>query len=484
MGNPVESPTSVERRRQPGGRLLRALYLGVILLVAAGLRFWGLDRASLWYDEVVTMRVARSSGLIALVERLDQIDGTRAPLHPIVLQAWLRVFGPTDLAGRSFSALCGLATVVVIYVLGRVAFNLATGRWAAWMAAVCPPLVYYSQEVRMYAWLVLSSCLSWLVFLSFRTASKPAVCLVYWLLLTSLVYSHPLGLFMVAAHGLAYLLVRRSLTLSPFWWLAIQCAVIVSIAPWLGRYLDRATDYPMPRHSLRFLLAVPIEYIGGNSWVLAICGTIIVFGLLSHERTAGRLRLTLSNPAENLTFITWAAAPPVLMYLYSYLAQPIFGPPRYHLYIAPAYLILLGHGLSQLPAAIRWPAAAGAAVLSLSLLQNYTQAVKADWRGLAEWLMFRENQGRGEDSPGRQTIVVHPSDPRFPREQLEAARYYLSSRYRVVGAGESTRAPGVEHFATIYDVYCLTKPWDFKGAKPDDQLFEGLRVRGTDMTGP
>ena len=119
-------------------------------------RFWGLDGTSLWYDEVVTMQVARTAGPAALVERLDQIDGTRAPLHPLVLQVWLRVFGSSDLAGRSFSALCGLGTVAVIYVLGVRAFDETTGRWAAWLAAVCPPLVYYSQEARMYAWLVLS----------------------------------------------------------------------------------------------------------------------------------------------------------------------------------------------------------------------------------------------------------------------------------------------------------------------------------------
>ena len=132
------------------------------------------------------MRLALTAGPVALVERLDQIDGSRAPLHPLFLQAWLRVFGPTDLAGRSFSALCGLAAVAVIYLLGRFAFDERTGRWAAWLAAVCPPLVYYSQEVRMYAWLVLLTCVSWLVFLSFRRSAKPAQCLIYWLLLTSL----------------------------------------------------------------------------------------------------------------------------------------------------------------------------------------------------------------------------------------------------------------------------------------------------------
>ncbi len=187
------------------------LRLVVILLVALILRCWELDRTSLWYDEVITMRVARADNPAALIARLDQLDGTRAPLHPLLLQAWLRVFGWSDLAGRSFSVFCGLVTVWVIFVLGRRAFDDATGRWAAWLAAVCPPLVYYSREARMYAWLVLLTCLSWLVLLSFRHTARRTQCLPYGLLLIALVYSHPVGLFMVAAHGLAYLLVRSCL---------------------------------------------------------------------------------------------------------------------------------------------------------------------------------------------------------------------------------------------------------------------------------
>jgi mannosyltransferase len=478
MVDPSEITAVAERQYLPHWVGLRTLHLGIIVLLGVGLRFWGLGSTSLWYDEVVTMQVARTAGPAALVERLDQIDGTRAPLHPIVLQAWLRVFGTSDLAGRSFSAVCGLGTLAVIYLLGRLAFDEITGRWAAWLAAVCPPLVYYSQEARMYAWLVLLSCASWLLFLSFRTSAQAAQFLLYWLVLTSLVYCHPLGLFMVAAHGLSYLLVRTYLRLTPKWWSTIQTALIVSIMPWLGRYMDHGTDYPMPRHPIRFLAAVPIEYVGGNSVVLVICVAIIVFGVLSRQNAGRWPWLTVSYPAENLVFITWATVPPLLMFLYSQFAQPIFGPPRYHLFIAPAYLILLAHGLSRLPTAIRWPLVASALVLSLLLLQNYQQALKADWRGLAVWLKSHESQGRAGVSPsGHSTIVVHPSDPRFPREQLAAAQYYLSPQSRVIPDGELSTIINADTLQTVYEVYCLAKPGKAGAADPDAPAFYGLCVK-------
>ena len=158
MVDPPEIIADYQPRGPSNPGALPFLIPAIIVSVAACLRLWTLDSTSLWYDEIVTMRVARADGPGALVERLDQIDGTRAPLHPLILQVWLRVFGPSDLAGRSFSAFCGLGTVAVIFLLGRLAFDEITGRWAAWLAAVCPPLVYYSQEARMYAWLVLVTC--------------------------------------------------------------------------------------------------------------------------------------------------------------------------------------------------------------------------------------------------------------------------------------------------------------------------------------
>ena len=180
----------------------------------------------------------------------------------------------------------------------------------------------------------------------------------------------------------------------------------------------------------------------------------------------------MSKLSEKVVLLTWSAVPPVLMYVYSYFFQPIFGPPRYHLFIAPAYLILLAHGLSKLPGLVRWPAAAVGLVLSLSLLWAgvYDRALKSDWRALARWL---EQQARAGGLRSPVTIVVHPSDPRFPRDQVEAARYYLAPKHVVVLAGES--AEPAEHSIT-YDAYCLGKAGD-ESAEPDAQIFSGLSVK-------
>jgi mannosyltransferase len=469
-GQGPETPEIVAsdpRRHQ----VARSLTLAGILTAAAILRFWHLGEASLWYDEVVTMRVARAGGLAAMVDCLDRVDGTRAPLHPMILRAWLALSGPSDLAGRAFSALCGLATVGLVYRIGRDAFDHRTGLWAAWLTAVCPPLVYYSQEARMYAWLVLLTASSWRMLLSFRHEAPAVRCVLYAVLLAALGYSHPLGLFMIGAHGLAFLVARRGLKLGFGRWLLIQLVVALALAPWLRRYLDHGTDYPIPRYSLKYLLAVPIEYVGGNSLVLAVCLGIVALGLLRLVRDpgGGRPRPTIDHPVENAILVVWAVAAPLAMYVDSHLGQPIFGPSRYHLFIAPAYLLLLAHGLTRLPSLLRWPLAAAGLALSLTLLHGYSPTLKADWRGLASWL-----DGRHPEAGTHQVVVaIHPSDPRFPREQVEAARYYLDDRYRVAAAGSDQEAGPLAR----YEIFCLTRPRPTPDDGPARQEFHGLIVR-------
>ena len=139
----------------------------------------------------------------ALFERLFEIDATRAPLHPLILEFWLKLFGTSEFAARSFSVLCGVATIILIYQIGSTAFDKRTGLWAAWLAAFSPVLIVYSREARMYAWLVLVTCACWRLLLALRESFTLARSVSYVLCLTALVYSHPLGLIMLAALLLA-----------------------------------------------------------------------------------------------------------------------------------------------------------------------------------------------------------------------------------------------------------------------------------------
>src|SRR5207244_4939163 len=130
-------------------------------VVATLLRFVDLGRLSLWYDEVVTMRIAREPNPLAALRLSSQIDASRGILHPLLLQGWLRLFGTSDAAGRAFSALCGVATVFIVYRIGRRLWDRHTRLWAAWLVAVRPLLVQYWRETRRYGFFALLAGFGW-----------------------------------------------------------------------------------------------------------------------------------------------------------------------------------------------------------------------------------------------------------------------------------------------------------------------------------
>ncbi len=317
--------------------MIRMLILLVILVIATGLRVWKLGELSFWYDEVVTMRVARAPTPDALIGRLVQTDATRAPLHPLLLQGWIRLFGPTEASARALSVLCGLLTVGLVWWIGRLVFEASTGLWAAWLAALSPLLVYYSREARMYSCLVAVTCLCWGLLFSLRNSAAWWKKAAYALSLAMLLYSHPLGLLMAGTLGLASLLFFRNGFGGWRGWLSTHGAALLIAAPWISRYFDHAPEFLSGRLPIRFLLGTPIGFIGGNFMVLGGLAGVIVFGFFRRRGS----RATFEDRAAPICLGLWLVAPPVLLYVYSWIKSPIFGPARYTVFVAPAFLILV-----------------------------------------------------------------------------------------------------------------------------------------------
>lgn len=401
-----------------------------ILFAATGLRVAHLGRPSLGYDEVVTMTLARQPSVSALLRMLPQIDATRAPLHPLILQAWLRLFGTSDVAGRSLSVVCGIAAIVLVYQLGCLFYDARTARWAAWLAATSPVLVQYSQETRMYAWLVLWACLAWLTLLSFRQSAGLARQVAFLACLLALVYSHPLGVFMVVALAAGYWANRTALQLSPLRWVGLHVVWALGFAAWVPHYLDHPPEIVFER-SWRLWIGWLIPFTGGNGkTMLLIFWPLCLLGLLSVSR---RVRVQLDGRLAATSLLAWLVIPPALLWLYSLVSHAIFGAPRYLLYVAPAYLLLVAHGLAKLPSPLRFGAAGVAVVLAGNMIgQNaLSPAVKIDWRSAAAILE--------EHAPGAPVAVFsqeRQSRALATHPDVVCLRYYLPATADVAAADE------------------------------------------------
>jgi uncharacterized membrane protein len=127
--------------------------------LAALLRFATLGVQSYHHDEIVTAsRVLRGD----FGHAMDAVGFSESapPLYYALAWFWTQLTGTGEFGLRSLSALAGVATVPVAYLVGLALRGRRTGLVAAALVAVNPMLLWYSQEARAYALLVLLCAVS------------------------------------------------------------------------------------------------------------------------------------------------------------------------------------------------------------------------------------------------------------------------------------------------------------------------------------
>src|SRR3954471_7598806 len=133
-------------------------------------RFTRIGHQSFWLDESYTVDLVQRS----LGDMLDGVSRTEStpPLFYVLAWLWAKLFGHGEAGLRSLSAVVGTLTVPVAWRAAREWFSGArAGLIAAALVAVNPFFVWYSQEARSYALLVLMAALS-LLFLG-RAVRSP-----------------------------------------------------------------------------------------------------------------------------------------------------------------------------------------------------------------------------------------------------------------------------------------------------------------------
>jgi len=139
----MRSPKTAAKTIYDRARIFASMPV-VIAIVALVLRLVTLDRESLWLDEVASLQYAVKSVENILFTRSDP----HPPLYYLLLHYWVAL-GQNEFILRLPSTMAGAASVLLLYWLVR-----EWGKWnasaSAWLLAMSPLHVLYSQEARMY----------------------------------------------------------------------------------------------------------------------------------------------------------------------------------------------------------------------------------------------------------------------------------------------------------------------------------------------
>ena len=287
----------MRHRLQDRATVITSILLLFITLLALGLRLFGLDAQSLWYDEAFSVYLARM-GLGEITARTAA--DIQPPLYYYLLHGWIRLLGDSERALRGLSLLFGVLTVPLMYAVAWQLFARLPGTYrrlagllAALLVAVSPLHVWYGQEARMYTLLtflcLLSSYLLLMVIpMTIRGENRwgtLALWAAYTLANIAALYTHYFAVFILGFQGLYLFLVWWEGGLRParliLGGLASLLVAALAFVPWLPNLVTRyGADLSYWPGRLKFaetLLDLVISFTGGES-VFESTGVLLAIG--------------------------------------------------------------------------------------------------------------------------------------------------------------------------------------------------------------
>lgn len=177
------------------------------MILAALLRFATLGVQSFSDDELFTVWLMKMS-FGHMLSTVPQTEAT-PPLFYVLEWVCARLFGFSELGIRILPALAGTVTVPVIYAAGARGASRRVGLAAAGFAAVDPFLVWYSQEARAYALMILLVAVGLMCLLAFARGGSRSSLAGWAVASAAALATHYFALFVVAPEILWLLVVGQ-----------------------------------------------------------------------------------------------------------------------------------------------------------------------------------------------------------------------------------------------------------------------------------
>ena len=317
----------------------------LLFIVAVVERVYGIDRQSLWSDELYA--VIASYKPFAGAWRM-MVDDSHPPGYLSFMYATLPITGYSDFGVRLHALLFGLLWTPLVFWLTRRWFSMQAALLASAVIASAYNAVYYSQEARAYSMLMVFNILNIFCFLEILFSEKACKWhrVGFILSATAMLYLHYSGFVFLSAE----MLLCGLMWLARFRLNIKELCIIFSVplllySPWLGVMYANLVDAPrnwatsaVPTaqesyYVLQRLLAPDDGHMKFHCWALA---AIVLCAAWQHWRQG------LSQQLRIVYCLIFLMIVPVLaFYVESLVATPLF-EKRYFLVSIMIEAVLVG----------------------------------------------------------------------------------------------------------------------------------------------
>jgi uncharacterized membrane protein len=332
------------------------LILPFLLLLTTFLRFYKISALSIWTDEGISLKVATSNiSNIILMAASD----VHPPFFYIVLHYWVLLFGKSEMALRSLSALAGIGAVLLIYLITSRFLNKRVALITTGVSTISPFLIWYAQEARSYSLLLFFTLLSTYLLLIFFSSGSKTVLLAYIFVTVASLYTHYYALWILLVQFLFLLIEQRRH--SKLFYTAIGAQLLSSIIflPWLfiaAQQLVRGQEervfniFSLPKTFLLLSLGRSIDIFRLGKVIHAKVGNPFIDSLIViiSMATISYLLLQgfryLRRDKEQLYAVSLYFLLPIFLVSLLSLWRPIFDSKSF-IVVFPPFAMLIGVGI-------------------------------------------------------------------------------------------------------------------------------------------
>jgi mannosyltransferase len=437
------------------------LILTLLTIAGAWLRLSHLGTKSLWLDEGATAALAREPW-----QRFVWIwwhgEASLQTLYFLLMRGWIHL-GSSEAWLRMPSAIFGIASIPLLYAVGRKFTGVTSSLLAAALLAFSPTAVYYSQEARSYSLGILFILLTSYFFVRAVEENHGSDWALWTICGIAAFYSHDLTALVLVAQAASLFFKAPPVP----WRRAILCGCLIFIAALPGlTYVFRATPENlhfiwMPRPNPKELWHLAMFFGGSGikialAWILWGAGVAAIIRVRREGVTAQAWRGTL--------LLMWTVLPVVLLAMVS-LREPMF-LQRYMIFSLPAALLLAGVGAGMLS---KWRIGLILAIVlcaaCISTIVRKYNKPREDWRG-ATGLVFQSA------TPGDAVAFF----PFYTRIMLD---YYSGLRTGTVipsvAEGSAVRTGTDEHAASVPSLHVFA-PAFYGGGEDARNLLQALNA--------
>lgn len=307
-------------------RLWPLVLVGSVVLTYALIMVLSLGQ-SIWFDEGYSLQlIERPVGELLSLTAVD----AHPPLYYLVLKVWASIFGTSEWAFRSLSAVSAALTVGVVFFLVKKLFTVRTAIAVLPFLILAPFFLRYGYEIRMYVFAGLIGALATLVLVYARTSKSP---LKYWIFYAILVALGMYTLYTSVAIWIAHFVwllvedVRAKKNIFKQPWVVSFVGAVVLFAPYIATFLWQLTNSALPGigssitltrfadiTSMLLLYLPEWELTGWLSLIIAVYLVLVVvvaakvFKRLSPNSWQLRLLLVMATVPLGF-FVLWALSP-------------------------------------------------------------------------------------------------------------------------------------------------------------------------------